>query len=175
MASKKSQPKNCVEAVFNGSISEAANVKSQPQPAQPVTPAVSTGGFGTPMMVPQPTFPNPQAAGFQSYMSDCCKSLIPGTTIGTYVRCKSAEFVVDNWKLGGLYRIETTDHHCVAFLTKKAPESLEFSSVDDNGKNVVFEIKANDLCCDFQEKTERYPFTRMIQIPTNPIVIYPIG
>lgn len=171
MANKKSQPKNCVEAVFNGSISEAANVKSQTQPTQPIAPAAS--GFGSPMMVPQPTFPyNPQATSFQSYMSDCCKSLIPGTTIGTYVRCKSAEFVIDNWKLGGLYRIETTDHRCIAFLTKKTPESLEFSSVDDNGDNVVFEIKANDLCCDFQEKTETYPFARMIQIPTNPIVIY---
>jgi len=177
MANKKSQPKNFVEEVFNGGISEAANAtaKSQPQHTQPITPAVSTGGFGTPMMVPQPTFPNPQAAAavFQQY-NDCCKSLIPGTTIGTYIRCTGAEFVIDNWKLGGLYRIETTDHHCVAFLTKKTPESLEFSSVDDNGDNVVFEIKANDLCCDFQEKTEGYPFTRMIQIPTNPIVIYPL-
>lgn len=179
MANKKSQP-SLVEAVFNGTelsgaeklIDSAENaVKNQPLPAPPVS-----NGFGAPMVYPQTPFQyEPNApAGFQPYMSDCCRSLIPGTTIGTYVRCKSAEFIIDNWKLGGLYRIEATDHQCIAFLTKKTPESLEFSSVDDEGNNVTFEIKADDLCCDFQEKTETYPFARMIRVPTNPIIIYPL-
>lgn len=182
MATKKSKPNDLVEAVFDRTDSSGVEklinaaetaVKNQPTiPAPPVP-----NGFGAPMVYPQSPFQyEPKAAaGFQPYMADCCRSLIPGTTIGTYVRCKSAEFIVDNWKLGGLYRIEATDHQCVAFLTKKTPESLEFSSVDDEGNNVVFEIKANDLCCDFQEKTETYPFARMIRVPTNPIVIYPLN
>ena len=143
---------------------------------QPNTPA-SNGfgdGFGVPMMVPQPPFQSQAPTGFQPYMSDCCKSLIPGTTIGTYIRCTGAEFVIDNWKLGGLYRIETTEHQCIAFLTKKTPEALEFSSVDDEGNSVVFEIKADELCCDFQEKREPYPYAMVFTVPTNPIVIYPL-
>jgi hypothetical protein len=177
MANKKSQPENFVEAVFNGSISEAANTKSQPQPTQPVAPAASPAvynGFGSSTMIPQPTF---QPYGQQAaavFHNDCCKSLIPGTTISTYARCTGAEFVVDNWKLGGLYRIETTDHQCVAFLTKKTPEVLEFSSVDDKGENVVFEIKANDLCSDFKETRETYPYSCVYNVPTNPIIIYPV-
>lgn len=184
MANEKSKPKNYVEAVFDGmraaeehinaAENETAKSQPQPQPTQPIQ-AYGYGGFGTPtpMIYPQYGY-DPQAAGFQSYMSDCCKSLIPGTTIGTYVRCTGAEFVVDNWKLGGLYRIETADHHCLAFLKKKTPELLEFSSVDDEGNNITIEIKANDLCSDFKEKTEAYPFTRMIRTPTNPIVVYPL-
>ena len=178
MAKKKEEEKSFVEAVFDGvsAAEKLANSENTKQP-QPITPVASNGfnGFGTPMM-PQPAFPyDPQAAAaiFQQY-SECCKSLIPGTTIGTYIRCTGAEFVIDNWKLGALYRIESTEHQCVAFLTKKTPEALEFSSVDDEGNAVVFEIKANDLCCDFQEKTESYPFSRMIRVPTNPIVIFPL-
>lgn len=169
MANEKTKGTSNVEAVFKAINSENETAKSQPQPIQ-------ASGFGTPtpMIYQQTQYGYDPQASFQSYMSDCCKSLIPGTTIGTYVRCKSAEFVIDNWKLGGLYRIETTDHHCVAFLTKKTPESLEFSSVNDKGESVLFEIKANDLCCDFQDTTETYPFVRMIRTPTNPIVIYPI-
>lgn len=176
---KNKDDKNYVEEVFKGlnaAAPEAENAK-QPQPITPAASPVAYNGFctPTPMIYPQSQYGyDPQAASFQSYMIDCCKSLIPGTTIGTYVRCKSAEFVVDNWKLGGLYRIETTDHHCVAFLTKKTPDLLEFSSVDDEGNSVVFEIKANDLCSNFQEKTETYPFVRTIRTPTNPIVIYPL-
>lgn len=173
MAKNKDEGKSYVEAVFKGLATEEPNSAENTKP-QPIAPA-APNGFGTPMMVPQPAvYGSYGNAGFQPYMSDCCKSLIPGTTIGTYIRCTGAEFVVDNWKLGGLYRVETADHKCVAFLTKKTPESLEFSSVDDKGDTVVFEIKANDLCCDFQNKTETYPFAQMIRVPANPIIIYPL-
>ena len=173
MANEKSKTKSYVEEVFDGmrTAEKLTNSAENTASGQSITPAPN--GYGVPMMAPQAPFQSQAQYGFQPYMSDCCKSLIPGTTIGTYVRCTGAEFVIDNWKLGGLYRIETTEHQCIAFLTKKTPEVLEFSSVDDKGNTVLFEIKANDLCSDFKEKRDAL-YTCVYNVPTNPIVIYPL-
>lgn len=179
MANEKSKQKSYVEEVFDGmrTAEKLTNSAENTASGQSITPAPNGfgDGFGTPMMAPQLQFQSQAPAGFQSPMYDFCKSLIPGTTISPYVRCKTAEFVVDNWKLGGLYRIETTDHQCVAFLTKKTPEVLEFLSVDNKGNNITIEIKANDLCSDFKEKRDTYPYACVYNVPTNPIIIYPLS
>ena len=65
-----------------------------------------------------------------------------------HIHITSAEFVVDQWRLGALYRIMSPKVRCKAFLIKKAFDKLTFSTVDENGVTKEIEITAEELCQD---------------------------
>ena len=69
-------------------------------------------------------------------------------TQNPHIHITSAEFVVDQWRLGALYRIMSPKVRCKAFLIKKAFDKLTFSTVDENGVTKEIEITAEELCQD---------------------------
>lgn len=82
-------------------------------------------------------------------MKPICGSLNNGDN--PHIRITGAEFVVDQWRLGALYRIMSPKIQCKAFLVKKAYDKLTFSTVDENGVTKEIEITADELCKDLHQ------------------------
>lgn len=154
-----------IEAAFNGAQAAAAS----PTPTQSLTPPgnVTPGpngcGFayaGTPW--PQPTVPTLPTQLYNAPPS-ICGTLSPGTRITECLRVTAAEFDVTFWNVGGVYSVTSPTFTGKAFLVEKHPERLTFTSVDENGKTVTFEITAAEL------------IPRQGQVPYTEILIHPIG
>lgn len=105
---------------------------------EPPTPSIPYGG--------NPIYTIPQWA---QPMKPICGSLNNGNN--PHVRITGAEFVVDQWRLGALYRIMSPKTQCKAFLIKKAYDKLTFSTVDENGVTKEIEITADELCKDLHQ------------------------
>ena len=155
-----------IEAAFNGAQAGAAS--PTPTSAQSLTPPgnVTPGpngcGFaysGTPW--PQPPVP-PLPTQLYNAPPMICGTLSPGTRITECLRVTAAEFDITFWNVGGVYSVTSPTFTGKAFLVEKHPEKLTFTSVDENGKTVTFEITSAEL------------IPRQGQVPCTEILIYPI-
>ena len=154
-----------IEAAFNGAQAAAAS----PTPTQSLTPPgnVTPGpngcGFayaGTPW--PQPPVP-PLPTQLYDAPPSICGTLSPGTRITECLRVTAAEFDVTFWNVGGVYSVTSPTFTRKAFLVEKHPERLTFTSIDENGKTITFEITASEL------------IPRRGQESYDTILIHPIG
>lgn len=156
-----------IEAAFNGAQAAAAS----PTPTQSLTPPgnVTPGpngcGFayaGTPWPQP-PVPPVPPPTHLYNAPPSICGTLSPGARITECLRVTAAEFDVTFWNVGGVYSVTSPTFTGKAFLVEKHPERLTFTSIDENGKTITFEIMAAEL------------IPRRGQESYDIILIHPIG
>jgi len=84
-----------------------------------------------------------------------CETLNRSTSNGPrFIKANSAEFIPDDWVIGGVYRIqqfELGSHtefkmNNLAFLQEKSPEKLVFMTISQNGETATITITAEMMC-----------------------------